>query len=799
MSISQPLILDFNNPACTDTTLTGGKCSKLAGMIQALSSKNVRVPMGFSTTVFFYDAFIKSIEKEVSGSLSLIDYEGLKDAKNQEKYSSAILTLQLNGEKIRTLIRTQSLTSDLKEVLSQGYLNLCSYYHNSGDLSVAVRSSSTAEDLEDASSAGLNSTYLHVRGIEAVYKYAVECIASCFTDRAISYRQSKGLTSQSLCIGIQKMVYAEASGVAFSADLETGNKNFSVISAVYGLGENVVQGNTEPDEYIYFQTTKCVVAKKCGSKILRMISNPNDQGVTNLEVPVDEQRKFVLKNHEIEYIGYCSVIIQEYLEVIADIEWVKDSNGDIYIVQGRPETVRSQKTPEEKKVILEYVLEKRGEVLSSGRAIGERIATGKTKVINSIHDFSTFESGDVLVTKKTDPDWEPIMKMASAIVSETGGRTSHAAILAREIGIPAIVAADINLLPTGIDVTISCSEGEIGYIYKGILPFVINRTIIAELPVTKTKLMLNIGDPSIALRESNKEVEVGLARLEHIMGNILGCHPSALVFFPQLENEEDKSAIKVLSAAYFSKEEYLVDTVAMGIGQIAAAFYPNPVIVRFSDFKSNEFANLLGGRQFEPVEENPMLGWRGPTRYLDPKYAPVYALECEAMRRVREDMGLTNVIPMVPFCRTPEEGIQIIQVMKDCGLVQGQNGLKIYMMYELPSNAFLAEEFAQIFDGFSIGGNDLTQTVLATDRDNPLVAHIFDERNRAVKSAIKTGIRAAKKFGIKIGFCGQAVSDFPEFATFLVEQGIDSISLNPDSYYSTLLSVAEVEKELGLI
>ncbi|MEG4092353.1 pyruvate, water dikinase, partial [Microcoleus sp. Pol12B4] len=596
------------------------------------------------------------------------------------------------------------------------------------------------------------------------------------------------------------------SGVMFSIDTETGFKNAVLVTAAYGLGENVVQGTVNPDEYFVFKPTlkqgfRPILDKRLGSKTLKMVYDIGGSKYTkNVSVIAAEKNKFAIQDDEILQLAKWAVVIEEHYSKVRgtytpmDIEWAKDGNtGELFIVQARPETVQSQKSA---KVLRNYKLQGTSAVLAKGRAVGESIGQGKARVILDVHKIAEFQSGEVLVTNKTDPDWEPIMKKASAIVTNSGGRTCHAAIIAREMGIPAIVGTGdaTQILKNHQEITVSCSEGDEGKVYAGLLPFEIQKTAIENLPRTRTQILMNVGNPEEAFGLSAIPCDgVGLARLEFIIANHIKAHPLALIHFDELVDESVKEEIAELTALYQHKPDFFTDKLAHGIATIAAAFYPNPVIVRMSDFKSNEYANLLGGRQFEPNEENPMIGWRGASRYYDPNYREAYALECKALKRVRDEMGLTNVIPMIPFCRTPDEGRKVLAEMAKHGLVKGENGLQVYVMCELPSNVIFADEFAQVFDGFSIGSNDLTQLTLGLDRDSALVAHIFDERNEAVKRMVAIAIKAAKKYDRKIGICGQAPSDYPEFARFLVELGIDSISLNPDSVLKTLLDVAKVE------
>jgi pyruvate,water dikinase len=597
------------------------------------------------------------------------------------------------------------------------------------------------------------------------------------------------------------------SGVMFSIDTETGFKNATLITAAYGLGENVVQGAVNPDEYLVFKPTlkngyKPILDKRLGSKAIKMIYDDGGSRLTkNIRVNKLEQDQFCISDQEILTLARWTTQIEEHYSQVRgtytpmDIEWAKDGiTGELFIVQARPETVQSQKAAN---ILKSYEIKERSQVLAVGRSVGAAIGQGKARVILSVDKINNFKPGEVLVTNRTDPDWEPIMKQASAIVTNQGGRTCHAAIIAREMGIPAIVGCNnaTETIKTGQEVTVCCAEGDEGKVYLGLLPFEILETPLDNLPQTRTKILMNIGNPEKAFAFADIPAQgVGLARLEFIIANHIQAHPSALLKFHELEEGDVKDQIAELTKHYEDKPQFFVDKLARGIAMIAAAFYPKDVIVRMSDFKSNEYANLLGGKPFEPKEENPMIGWRGASRYTDPNYREAFALECRALKMVREEMGLTNVIPMIPFCRTPEEGMRVLEEMAKNGLERGVDGLQVYVMCELPSNVILADQFAQVFDGFSIGSNDLTQLTLGLDRDSALVAHLFDERNEGVKRMVKMAIETAKAHNRKIGICGQAPSDYPEFAQFLVELGIDSISLNPDSVLKTLLMVAAVEQ-----
>ncbi|WP_193198112.1 phosphoenolpyruvate synthase [Nostoc sp. MG11] len=810
------LILWFDEVGIGDIPLVGGKNASLGEMIQQLSPKGIDVPTGFATTAYAYRYFIKSagLEPKLRKLFADLDVEDVKN-------------LRERGKKARSLLIHTPFPIELREAIATAYQVLSERYNAETD--VAVRSSATAEDLPDASFAGQQESYLNVVGTEGVLAACHKCFASLFTDRAISYRHTKGFDhfSIALAVGVQKMVRSDlaTSGVMFSIDTETGFKDAALITAAYGLGENVVQGAVNPDEYYVFKPTlkagfRPIINKKLGSKELKMIYDDGSKFTKNVSVSTADKGKFAITDEEILQLArWASLIEDHYSQVHSiytpmDIEWAKDGiTNQLFVVQARPETVQSQKTGN---VLRTYrLVGKAGEQGSSGaeeqtentaplplvtgRAIGEAISQGKAHLILDVHRIDQFQAGEVLVTERTDPDWEPIMKRASAIVTNSGGRTCHAAIIARELGVPAIVGCGnaTDILKTGQEVTISCAEGEEGKVYPGLLPFEVQEVPLEDLPRTRTQILMNVGNPQEALSLSAIPNDgVGLARTEFIIANQIQIHPMALIHYDLLKDEFVKAKIADITALYNDKPQYFVDKLAQGIGRIAAAFYPKPVIVRMSDFKSNEYANLLGGQQFEPHEENPMLGWRGAARYYDQGYREAFALECHAIKRVREEMGLTNVIPMIPFCRTPDEGRLVLAEMAKNDLKQGVNDLQVYVMCELPNNVIMAEEFADVFDGFSIGSNDLTQLTLGIDRDSALVARLFDERSQGVKRMVKMAIETAKKRNRKIGICGQAPSDYPEFAQFLVEQGIDSISLNPDSVLKTMLEVAKVEKEL---
>jgi pyruvate, water dikinase len=726
----QALVLPFAAVGIADISLVGGKNASLGEMIRELTPKGVRIPTGFATTAHAYRYFIATagLEAKLRQIFANLNVENIDN-------------LQQRGKQARTLMLQTPFPQDLTDAIAQSYQQLCDEY--GVDTDVAVRSSATAEDLPDASFAGQQETYLNVRGLTAVLEACHKCFASIFTDRAISYREIKGFDhfDVALSVGVQKMVRSDlaTSGVMFSIDTETGFKDAALITAAYGLGENVVQGAVNPDEYLVFKPTlkqgfQPILSKRLGSKEIKMIYDVGGLKQTkNIRVSHDDRSNFALEDGEILELANWACIIEEHysqvrgIDTPMDIEWAKDGiTNQLFIVQARPETVQSQR---QQNILRSYELQVKGDAIIEGRAVGAAIGCGKARVILDVHQIQQFQPGEVLVTNRTDPDWEPIMKKASAIVTNTGGRVCHAAIIAREMGIPAIVGCGnaTKLIKTGEDITASCGEGETGKVYRGLLPYKVLEIPLQELPRTRTKIMMNVGNPEEALSLSNMPNDgVGLVRMEFIIANHIKTHPLALIHFDELEDELAKYKIAELTFQYEDKTEFFVDKLSQGIGTIAAAFYPKPVIVRLSDFKSNEYANLLGGKQFEPTEENPMLGWRGASRYYDEKYRQGFALECRAMKKVRDEMGLTNVILMVPFCRTPEEGRRVIAEMANNGLVREENNLQVYVMCELPSNVLLADEFSQVFDGFSIGSNDLTQLTLGIDRDSELVAHLFD-------------------------------------------------------------------------
>ncbi len=801
----------FEEVGTRDVALVGGKNASLGEMIQNLTEKGVNVPSGFAITAEAYRYVIEEagIREKIADTLAGLDTHDMEN-------------LSERGSKIRDMIKNAGCPKELEEEIRLAYRQMEKRYGEGVD--VAVRSSATAEDLPTASFAGQQETYLNVRGEEELVEKVMECFASLFTNRAISYRVDKGFDHLSvyLSVGVQKMVRSDlaCSGVMFSIDTESGFRDAVYITGAYGLGENVVQGTVNPDQFYVFKPTlregfRPIVEKKLGTKRKKLVYKEKGSGTKQKKVEREDQRRFVLTDDEVLTLARWACIIEDHYGTPIDVEWAKDGRtNELFVVQARPETVHSQRNLA---VSETYVLEEdrdllreEGKLLVQGEAVGTKIGYGEVNIIESASDIHKFEPGQVLVTDMTDPDWEPIMKVAGAIVTNRGGRTCHAAIISRELGIPCVIGTvkGTKVLKGVKDVTVDCSEG-MGIIYKGKLNYRIEKLTLDKLPRTRTRIMMNAGVPENAFVQGQIPNDgVGLAREEFIINSYIGIHPLALIEYEELKRraEGDKKIARVIkeieekSASYEDKVEFFIDNLARGIGKIAAGFYPNEVIVRLSDFKTNEYANLIGGYLYEPEESNPMIGWRGASRYYDPKFKPAFGLECKAIRKVREEMGLTNVKVMVPFCRTPEEGREVIKAMEEFGLKQGENGLEVYVMCEIPSNVILADEFADVFDGFSIGSNDLTQLTLGLDRDSDLVAHIFDERNEAVKRLVKHVIEVAHEHEPrrKIGICGQAPSDFPEFAEFLVECGIDSMSLNPDAIISTRLNVAEVEKRIDV-
>ncbi|MBW2992104.1 phosphoenolpyruvate synthase [Candidatus Woesearchaeota archaeon] len=794
------LVLWFKEVGIEDVPKVGGKNASLGEMYQNLTKKGVNIPNGFATTAYAYNFFVEKsgIKKKIREVLKDLDTKNMNN-------------LAERGKRVRDLFLNAEIPEELAKEIKKSYKELCKEYGANTD--VAVRSSATAEDLPDASFAGQQETYLNIRGDSALIDACKKCFASLFTNRAISYREDNGFDhfKIALSIGVQKMVRSDVacSGVMFSIDTESGFTNVAYITGAWGLGENVVQGAVNPDQFYVFKPTlkkgkKPILMKKLGDKSIKMIYTKDSTKPTkNIETPLPDRNRFVLNDDEILTLAKWACIIEDHYSKKAkhykpmDMEWAKDGKtNQLFIVQARPETVMSQK---DRNILEEYELKQKGTVLIEGGAVGSKIGQGKVNIIRDAHDIGRFNKGEVLVTDMTDPDWEPIMKIASAIVTNRGGRTCHAAIVSRELGIPCVVGTRnaTEILKNKQPVTISCAEGEEGKVYKGLLKYEVKKTNLKGMKKPKTMVMMNLADPDQAFEMSFIPNDgVGLAREEFVINEYIKIHPLALMHFDRLKDEEAKAKISEMTAHYKDKKQFFIDKLSQGVATIAAAFYPKDVIVRLSDFKSNEYANLIGGKEFEPSEDNPMIGWRGASRYYSEKYREAFGLECLALKKARDEMGLTNIKIMIPFCRTVEEGKKVQAEMAKHGLVRGKNKLQVYVMCEIPSNVILADEFAKIFDGFSIGSNDLTQLTLGLDRDSELVSHIYDERNPAVKKLIALVIHKAKKAKRKIGICGQAPSDFPDFAQFLVKCGIDSISLNPDTVIKTTLKILEEEKRV---
>ena len=801
MSSSDTFVLDLSEVGAGDVALVGGKCSSLGELFRELTSQGVRAVDGFTTTS---DAYQK-----------LLDTDGLR-----ERLKKLLKNLDVNdldelarvGSEARQMMLDTPFPKEVETAIIDSYHRLGERI-GKRNCEVAVRSSATAEDLPDASFAGQQDTILNVRGEQRLIEACLECYASLWTDRAISYRTAKGFDhfDVALSIGIQPMVRSDlaCSGVMFTLDTESGFRDAVVINGAWGLGEAVVQGMATPDEWIVFKPTlklgfRPIVTRKLGVKEVKMVFN--DDGIGTMVRPVVEtqRNRFCLAGFEVLQLANWACAIEDHYSKLAgehqpmDIEWAKDGiTGELFILQARPETVHTQNKDN---YIETYELTGiHGAPLTSGVAVGQKIGQGAAHVLLDPSKLNRFKEGEILVTTMTDPAWEPIMKRASAIVTERGGRTCHSAIISRELGIPCIVGTGdaTEKIKNGSEITVSCAEGDVGNVYYGKIEFNVEKHVIDDSTRPKTQIMMNVGDPDHAFSVSRLPNDgVGLARLEFIINNHIGIHPMALCNYPDLKRREDIETI----AARIQEEdpkEFFIRSLAEGIGRIAAAFYPKPVIVRMSDFKSNEYAMLIGGREFEPVEENPMIGFRGASRYYDDRYRAGFKLECLAMLRAREDMGLTNIKPMIPFVRTVEEGRKVVDLMAEYGLVQGENELEIYAMCELPANVVFAEEFLEVFDGYSIGSNDLTQLALGLDRDSEMVAHLFDERNGAVEKMVAMAIDAARRKGKKIGICGQAPSDYPEFAEFLVKRGINSISLNPDTVIKTTQHILATEAILN--
>ena len=781
-------ILWFDELGMDDVERVGGKNASLGEMISNLAGAGVTVPGGFATTAHAYREFLshEGLNERINAALATLDVDD-------------VTALARTGAEIRQWIIDTPLPPTFEQHLRSAYDQLLAQHPN---LKVAVRSSATAEDLPDASFAGQQETFLNIEGFDNIKRAVHEVFASLFNDRAISYRVHRGYAHENVALsaGVQKMVRSEtgASGVMFTLDTESGYRDAVFVTASWGLGETVVQGAVNPDEFYVHKPTlaagrPAVLRRNLGSKLIKMVYGKEasaGKSVETVDVPLKERGRFCINDEQVMALARQAVTIEEHYRRPMDIEWALDGDdGKLYIVQARPETVVSQ---QEGGTLERFQLKEKGRNLISGRAIGQRIGQGAVKVVFSPEDMEKVQQGDILVTDMTDPDWEPIMKRASAIVTNRGGRTCHAAIIARELGIPAVVGCGdaTEVLADGRDVTVSCAEGDTGHVYEGLLAFDRSVTSVNAMPEIPFKIMMNVGNPDRAFGfASLPNAGVGLARLEFIINRMIGVHPKALLDYDTLPADLQQT-IDLRTAGYASSVDFYVDKLVEGISTLAAAFYPERVIVRLSDFKSNEYENLIGGKLYEPGEENPMLGFRGAARYISEAFRPCFELECRALRRVREEMGLTNVEIMVPFVRTPEEACQVVELLADNGLKRGENDLKVIMMCELPANALLADEFLEHFDGFSIGSNDLTQLTLGLDRDSGIVAHLFDERNPAVKKLLAMAIQACKAQGKYVGICGQGPSDHPDLAKWLMEQGIDSVSLNPDAVLETWFMLA---------
>jgi pyruvate,water dikinase len=791
----------FRDVSIADVGLVGGKNASLGEMYRELTSRGIVIPNGFAIIAEGYRHVLRvgGLAEKIRAILSDLDTRDLAN-------------LAERGRRVREAILVTPVPADLQREIGAAYDTLCEEYGPETD--VAVRSSATAEDLPDASFAGQQESFLNIRGERALLDACQQCLASLFTDRAISYRVDKGFDhfAVALSIGVQKMVRSDlgAAGVIFTLDTESGFRDVVLINSSYGLGESVVKGRVDPDEFLVFKPTllqgaQPILKRAVGAKQEKLVyATRGGRSTRIVSVPAEDRARFSITDQDVLALARWGCLIEEHYSRKAgrsmpmDIEWAKDGGtGQLFILQARPETVHALAR---KATLDTYRLEERGPVLLTGKSVGEKIGAGPARIIKDVTELQAFRPGEVLVADMTDPDWEPTMKMAAAIVTNRGGRTCHAAIVSREIGVPCVVGTEkaTATLRSGQPVTVSCAEGEVGVVYDGALKFTRQTLDVGALSRPHTKVMLNVGNPDQAFSLSFLPNDgVGLAREEFIISSAIQVHPLALIQFDQLPAGPAKEQIARLTQAYAHKPDYFVDCLAEGVGRIAAAFYPKEVIVRLSDFKTNEYAGLLGGEVFEPKEENPMIGFRGASRYYDPRYREGFLLECRAMKKVREEMGLTNVKLMVPFCRTVEEGKKVLAVMAEAGLQRGENGLEVYVMCEIPANVILTEEFAQIFDGFSIGSNDLTQLTLGLDRDSAIVAHLFDERNAAVMRLVQEVIRRAQACGRKVGICGQAPSDYPEFARFLVSCGIDSISLNPDTVLKTTQDILTLERQLA--
>ncbi|MCW8896128.1 phosphoenolpyruvate synthase [Sulfurimonas sp.] len=786
----------FSELNINDVSTVGGKNASLGEMYQILTPKGINIPNGFATTADAYWLLLQenNIKDKIQDILQDLD---ISDTNN----------LQKRGLAVRNLILNSKLPKILEDEILQAYKTL-SLEYDCEMVDVAVRSSGTAEDLPEASFAGQQETYLNISSPESLLRSVHHCFASLFTDRAISYRTSRGFNhfKVALSVGVQKMVRSDisSSGIMFSIDTESGSENLILINSIWGLGENVVSGKVNADEFFIFKPTlkmgiNTILKRSLGSKKEKMLYSGDSKNTVNVHTTEKEQKSFSITDDEVIELASQALIIEDHYNRPMDIEWAKDGHDSkLYIVQARPETVQSKQN--QSMTIEQFSLNdvQDAKILTSGRAIGDKIGHGVVNIINSTSEFERFKDGEILVTDTTNPDWEPIMKKASAVVTNRGSRTCHAAIVAREIGVPAVVGCNnaSKVLNNGEIATVSCAEGDEGYIYEGELSYSVKTVDLSELAPTKTKLFMNIGNPAEAFKLAKMPNDgVGLARMEFIMNNSINAHPMALVDMYKEKNVKNENKIRSFMTPHTNAKEFFLQKLSEGVATIAAAFYPKPVIIRTSDFKSNEYRNMPGGLDYEAVEENPMLGFRGASRYYDESYKEAFEWECEALKRVRDDMGLTNIKIMLPFVRTPNEGKKVIEIMNTQGLIQGKNSLEIYAMCEIPANVILADKFLEIFNGYSIGSNDLTQLTLGVDRESAKIAHIFDERDEAVKRMLKMAIEACNAKGKYIGICGQAPSDYPEITKFLVQNNIDSISLNPDSLYKMHKIVSELEKD----
>jgi pyruvate,water dikinase len=791
-----------------DIEIVGGKNASLGEMMQHLNKSGINIPDGFIVTAAAYQYFIdyNKLNKKIKDIIDATDADNLQQ-------------LIESGAKIRTLVQNGVFSPDMRVEILERYAQLSLQYEQE-NADVAVRSSATAEDMPDASFAGQQDTFLNIKGGEGLLTAVKNCFASLFTDRAISYRKRFGYNSfrVGLAVCVQKMVRSDmgASGVAFSLDTESGFKDAVIINGSYGLGELLVQGAISPDEFIVFKPLlkegyRAIIEKKLGKKHEKMVYGATaNERVRILKTPAADAEKFCLTDDQVIQLSRWVIIIENYYSALKkkwcpmDIEWAVDGlTGNLFIVQARPETIHSRKDAD---AIIEYKIHdnnRHNSIILKGIAVGDKIAAGKVHLLTGMekHDIHAinFQPGDIMVTDMTDPDWEPVMKKAAAIITNKGGRTCHAAIVARELGVPAIVGCEnaTEILKTGQQITASCAEGESGIIYEGVIAFEKIEHSLLDLPEIDTPVMMNVASPDIAFQYAHYPNKgVGLAREEFIINNYIKVHPMALLKHEELNDTGLSAHIKEVTKGYKNGEEFFIEKLSYGVAKIASAFYPNKVIVRFSDFKTNEYYNMPGGKYFEPVEENPMIGWRGASRYYASNYREAFGMECKAIKKVREVMGLDNVVVMIPFCRTVTELMKVYETMNAYGLKRGENGLEVYLMAEVPSNVIMAEQFARHIDGFSIGSNDLTQLVLGIDRDSSLVAGLYNERNEAVKTMISWLIKTAKRMNVKVGICGQGPSDYPDFAQFLVEEGIDSISVTPDSFMKTVYAIKAIEDEL---